>query len=234
LHPPCRAALMWERAIYRSNGARHSRPGRRSGSPPARWAENLRSTGDSQKLPVTKLYRLSLTNNLTARNELLNGSKRITSDLNLPQTFMNWLSISNYLNLFAFCVGIAAGVVNGDPPGQLLDWRLIAILAAIGIPTFPFMILAVLRLHVLIKSRIQLIPPRRDRCFISLSRPLDSLLFAAHLSFWQGLGLLTTFWMCWPHNFILGIAMVLGYYSIIAGIRLTLAMIASKPVQSEP
>ena len=145
---------------------------------------------------------------------------------------MNWLSISKYPNAFAFSAGIAIGFGNWDPPIQLPAWRFLALFMATGVLIFPFMIYALLRLHVLIKSGIELIPLQRDRCFISTSRPLDTLLFAAHFSFWQGLGVLVTFWLCWPHNLILGMAMMFGYYSILAGIRLTLSYAASKQMHA--
>ena len=137
---------------------------------------------------------------------------------------MNWHSVSNFLNAFALFAGVGLGVINGNPPISLPDWRFLAAFMIFGLLIFPFIIYAVMRLHVLIRSGVQLVEPRRDRCFISATQPLDTLLFAAHLSFWQGLGVLVTFWIAWPHNLLLGGAMILGYYSILSGIRLSLTL----------
>ena len=154
------------------------------------------------------------------------------SSSKVSQRQMNWLSISKFLNVFAFCAGIAMGIANSYPPVPLPDWRLLATFMTIGLLVFPFMIIAVIRFHAFIKSGIEVEPPRLDRCFISLSRPLDTLLFAAHLAFWQGLGVFLTGWICWPHNFLLGVSMILGYYSILFGIRLTLTKHAKHPVRN--
>lgn len=115
------------------------------------------------------------------------------------------------------------GWLNLNPPVPLLDWRLLAIFAGVGLLLFPFMTLALMWFHAAIGTGLEFERPRLDRCFFRLSRPLDTMLLAAGLVFWQGLGVLLTFWICWPHNFILGVAMILGYYSITFGIRMTLA-----------
>lgn len=136
---------------------------------------------------------------------------------------MNWQSVSKFLNIIAFLAGILLGVANAYPPTPLSEWPFIAIFMAIGILMFPFIINSVLEFHLSIRSPITLENPRLDRCFFSISRPLDILLFVAHLTFWQGLGVFLTFWICWPHNLIFGVSMMSMYYSITYAIQMALA-----------
>jgi hypothetical protein len=124
------------------------------------------------------------------------------------------------------------GILNAYPPVPLPDWRLIAAFMAIGLLVFPFMIFTIMRFHAAIGTDLEFEQPRLDRCFFKLSRPLDTLFLAAHLAFWQGLGVLLTFWFCWPHNLILGVSIMVGYYSCMSGIRMTLANHKARPNQN--
>lgn len=142
---------------------------------------------------------------------------------NVSRSQVNWHATSNRLFTVGFCAGIALGFLSGYPPVPLPDWRFLAASMTVGLLVFPLMIFAIMRFHVAIGTGIKLEPPRLDRFFFHLSRPLDTFFFAAHLAFWQGLGVLLTSWVCWPHNFILGVSMIVGYYSVLCGIRMTLA-----------
>ncbi len=102
----------------------------------------------------------------------------------------------------------------------------------IALVVFPFVIVALVQLHQSIGTQFELTPPRRDRCFFSLSRPLDLLLVLSHVCFWTGIGLVATCWAFWPHNLVHGVVMLLAYLSITAGIKATLAMAPQKSNRS--
>lgn len=137
---------------------------------------------------------------------------------------VDWVALSRGFFAIAFCVGVAMGIVNSQIRWfQPLPWRIVSLFMAVGLLLFPLMILALFRFHSWIGTGLQLEEPRLDRNFFSLMRPLDLMMFAARAAMWQGLGLVTMFWISWPENLVIGLGMILGCFSMWCGIRLVLA-----------
>ena len=135
---------------------------------------------------------------------------------------MDWMTTAKFLKAFAFLAGAAFGVLNHVTPYLRPGWWPETVVMVGGLSVYPLIIFGIIRFNLFINSGIEVVPPRLDRCFVSFSRPLDTCLLSAHLSYWAGAGLLLTAFLCWPYNLILAASMFLGYYSICGGIWLCL------------